>query len=84
MRSIKPFFFKLTKVRSIVLFVTPTSIAISSAVISGLLINNPSTAFSVLFIPTFVPTFIPTFYAILILFATLFANLFATLIATHP
>ena len=52
-RSINPFFFNLTKVRSIVLFVTTTSIAIFSAVISGLLINKPSTAFSVLFIPTF-------------------------------
>ena len=59
--SISPFFFKLTSVRSMVLFDTPTSTAISSAVFSGLPINTPNTAFSVLFIPTFLPTFVPTF-----------------------
>ena len=56
-RSIFPFFCKLTKERSIVLFVTPTSLAISSAVLFGVSINNPRTAFSVLFKPTFKPTF---------------------------
>ncbi len=61
-RSIKPLFFKLTKERSIVLFVTPTSVDISSAVFSEFLINIPNTAFSVLFIPTFMPTFVPTVF----------------------
>ncbi len=41
-----PFFCRPTNARSIVLFVTPIILAISSAVLSEVSINNPKTAYS--------------------------------------